>query len=367
MKHKLFILVAGLFFGNTVFGYTNIVLTPPANGANAQPLFEQAIATVVEGGFGMIEVRGGDYYFDSAVTADLEDAQVSIVGAGKGVTRLHNRDSLWGIFKFENSTNSSELDICELTFTAAQTNSGIAVKMTNPSLCENAGVCNLLIQNVTFIVENWDDYSFSFGVIGEFLQSPVFSDVILCGPRSGSNTQVGFKLISCANPSFENSYSKCVDKSFWVSDVGGTVLFDRCNPVNADLGFYVGANSNGCDLVFLNCHSNVREENLIVDSADSVRIENWLSYCPSNVITVTSGDMFRDCKLIDCADVDIRGNIFHQSYSTNRTLITLVGSTRDVLIDQNIFNVTGAEVLSVGPSVENVSCGLNITNAVTIR
>ncbi|QHI70770.1 glycosyl hydrolase family 28-related protein [Tichowtungia aerotolerans] len=297
-----------------------------------QDAFAAALRTVVACGRGTVLVPPGTYDFDARKTIDLLDASVTLVGSGKGVTVLRCRNST-GIWWFPNSGNGSQLSISDLTFMpGASGSSGTAIQINNPSLTSNTNICSLYMERVGFESEERLVDFFHRHIYTTYLMNPVFIDVFITSFGMTDVSESGFRINYGSGAYFENCYSKGNDLGWTLTNYKGCVVLNRCNPVGNDTGIQVAALADEeCTVDVLGAHVNTVDTNIEIYRADRVYIENAASY-------TSTTNAFTDFYLDDCTDVDIVGCEFHQPYTAIRTMVHLAGTTRDVLLKQNIFN-----------------------------
>ena len=242
---------------------------------------------------------------------------------------------------------------------------GTAIQINNPSLCTNEAVCNLHMENVVLMPPDWSFHAyFDRTIYTSFLQRPKFIDVLAVGPY-GPDSQVpsesGFRINHGNSPSFTNCYSKNKITGYLLSNIQGSVVFDRCNAVGVDEGFVVNAiGAENCSVENSNFHVNARVSGIEVDNADSVLIRYGAPYwTPADVA-------YTDFIVNNCTDVEISGNIFHVHYTDPpRTQIHLKGTTAGVVVKHNIFNAPGTRVAQ-DAGVSNVVITENIDNPVHV-
>lgn len=332
--------VAGLL----AFVFT--ISTPPINvnvtdygavaddGLSDQDAFAAAFDAVALNGSGTVYVPPGVFDFDVRKTIDLKNADISLIGCGKGVTVLRCRNAT-GIWWFSNSQDSNQLSIYDLTFTAgASGNAGTAIQINNPSLTSNTNICSLYMERVGFEPEEMGTDYFCRHIYTTYLMNPGFIDVFVTTRGMTDYSESGFRINYGHGATFENCYSKGNDTGWELTNYRGDVVFNRCNPVGNYTGMKVTAlTAEDCTVAVLGMHVNTLETNLEVYRADQVVIENAASYT-----SATNSNAFTDFYIKDCTDVDIVGCEFHQPYTDVRTMVHLAGTTSDVLLKYNIFN-----------------------------
>jgi hypothetical protein len=351
--------VAGLF----AFMFT--ISTPPIDvnvmdygavaddGLSDQEAFAAAFDAVALNGSGTVRVPPGIYDFDARRTIDLKNADVSLIGCGKGVTVLRCRNST-GIWWFPNSGNRSQLSIVDLTFAAgASGNAGTAIQINNPSLTSNTNLCSLYMERVGFEPEVMGTDYFYRHIYTTYLMNPVFIDVFVTTRGMTDYSESGFRINYGHGATFENCYSKGNHTGWTLTNYKGDVLFNRCNPVGNYIGIQVAAlAAQDCTVAALGVHVNTFETNLEIYRADQVMIENAASY-------TSATNAFTDFYLEDCSSVDIVGNEFHQPYTDVRTMVHLAGTTSGVLLKYNIFN---GRPTSPSPTVNDVLIEAGVSN-----
>lgn len=358
-------LVAGLSAVQSLALDVNVTASPynavPDDGLNDSTAFYNAFNAVVASGGGTIFVPRGEYHFTTRISVNLASTRVCIAGEGKGVSVIHCTNSL-GLFWFNNSSSSSnELIMRDLSFTADRPSAGTAIQINNPSYCSDENICNLRMEGVVFTVSNFANDYFTRAVYASYLQKPVFIDIIFAGPLVAlgapeTPSEYGFRINYGNAPYFENCYSKCVDYAYYLANLKGDVILNRCVAVGTETGLVVSATSaENCTVSILDTHSNALQHGIVVENADAVELQNGLSYCANNAVTYT------DYTINNCSNVNITGCNFYQPFATTRTLIKLLGTTSNVLIKHNIFNSSGTRVYQ-DYSVANVSILQNLDN-----
>lgn len=335
----------------------------PNDGLNDGTAFFNALTNLVARGGGTLYVPAGSYDFTSRKTIDLKGVSVTIAGGGKGVTKILC-DNSTGIWWFNNTVNSNQLILSDLTFVASNNggDAGTAIQINNPTNTpynSNTNLCSLRMEHVDFQVTTTAADFFSHFIYSSYLQQPRFVDVFVNGWGVLPPPEDGFRINYGNGAYFENCYSKNVGLAFTLSNYRGAVTFSRCLAVGVTNGFQVVANQGeNCVVNIWDCHSNPAFDDVSlgvkVRFANGVSIKNHASYV-GGAVTNSYNDFYIDT----CTNVTITGSIFHQPYCANRTLIRLTGSTRNVLIQHNIFNARGTNVFDA--TVSGVTTNQNDT------
>jgi hypothetical protein len=304
----------------------------PDDGVADHVAFRNALDAIVAAGGGTLRVLPGTYDMNARQTINLIDRHVAIIGSGKGVTSLRCNNAT-GIWWFNNSLNHSQLTLRDLTFVAgAEGNSGTAIQINNPSLSPSGLIKSLHMERIDFDVKTRGTDYFFRHIFTSYLRNPVFIDVFVTSLGRMEQSESGFRINYGHGATFENCYSKDNGTGFLLTNYKGDILFNRCIAVGNNTGIQITAlPDEECTVAVPGLHANTHETNLAVYRATQVLVENAASY-------TSTTNAFTDFYIWGCSNVDIVGCEFHQPFAETRTMVHLAGTTRDVLIQQNIFN-----------------------------
>jgi hypothetical protein len=312
----------------------------PDDGLNDSAAFAGALAAIVSAGGGTLTVPCGNYHFTSRITADLAAKSVAIRGAGNGVSIIHCANTT-GLFWFNNTSNSNQLSVTDLTLMADQTG-GTALQVDNPSLSSN-NICNLYIEHVFFDALTLDVSYFSHHIAGTNLQQPQFINVFIDNGIVGSCVD-GFRIDGVNSPFFDQCYAKaCGGINVHLTNAKGNIVLQRMyakNAVHAGIEIHCTPEEES-SVTLTNPHTNAGTEGIHIINADHVSLLEGMAYWNFTVPN------YADYIMENCTDVTIKGCHFNQAVlgdAIGRVMIYLKGTTRNVVIQDTIFNGTATRV-----------------------
>jgi len=330
---------------NATYGAT------PDDGTNDAPAFASALNDIADAGGGTLTVPCGNYDFTNKVTVDLHAATVIIAGDGADVTTFRcTSNNTDGVFLFNNTSGENQLTLKDFAIEANQFG-GTAIGVFNPSLSTNP-ICSLRMDNVNMNSAVGTECYFIRQVDAANLKSPVFFNVL---PSAGWYVtglyMEGFHIENVDSPTFDQTYTRHTSAGYTLTGMRGAANFVRSYASGTEYPFILHAVPGaGATLSMRQFHSSGAERNIDASNFDRIDILQHLCYAGG-----TKGLPIYDYIFTDCANVTVRGTIFHVTVSVPRTIISLKGTTHDVHIADCIFRATGATILQQDPDVRGVS------------
>ena len=323
----------------------------PDDGTNDAPAFISALNDIADAGGGTLTVPCGNYDFTNKVTVDLHAATVIIAGDGADVTTFRcTSNNTDGIFLFNNTSGENQLTLKDFAIEANQFG-GTAIGVFNPSLSTNA-ICSLRMDNVNMNSAAGTECYFIRQVDAANLKSPVFFNVL---PSAGWYVDglylECFHIENVDSPTFDQTYTRHTSAGYKLTGMRGAANFVRSYASGTEYPFTLHAVPGaGATLSMRQFHSSGAELNIDASNFDRIDILQHLCYAGG-----TKGLPIYDYVFTDCANVTVRGTIFHVTVPVPRTMIWLKGTTHDVHIANCIFRSDGAMVLQQDPDVRGVS------------
>jgi|GEM_PF-2361664 len=330
---------------NATYGAT------PDDGTNDAPAFISALNAIADAGGGTLTVPCGNYDLTNKVTVDLHAATVVIAGDGADVTTFRcTSNNTDGVFLFNNNSGENQLTLKDFTIEANQFG-GTAVGVFNPSLSTNP-ICSLRMDNVVINPATGTKCYFIRQVDAANLKSPVFFNVL---PSAGldlpSLYMEGFHIENVDSPTFDQTYTRHISAGYTLTGMRGAANFIRAYASGTAYPFTLQAVPGaGATLSMRHFHSSGATVNINAFNFDRIDILQHLCYADGR-----KGVPNFDYIFTDCANVTVRGTIFHVTVSVPHTMISLKGTTHNVHIANCIFRSAGATVLQQDPEVRGVS------------
>lgn len=318
------------------------------DGRNDSAAFASALNAIVAAGGGTLSVPCGNYDFTNKVVVDLRAASVTIAGDGASISIIRcATNNTGGVFLFTNSNNGNQLTLKDFTIEAYQLG-GTAIADFNPSLSTNA-ICSLRMDDVTILPATDQVNYFTVQVDASNLKSPVFYNVLAYAAIRENYNMEGFRIATADSPTFDQTYAKHIAIGYHVAGMRGAANFIRSYTSDVGLGYSLAAATTNATLSMRHFHSGAYEQGLAISGFGQVEILEHMCYAPG---TPPTGS-FLDQVFTDCANVSIKGTIYHPQFDYPRTLISLKGNTHDVSIENCLFNAHGT-VLAQDPGVRGV-------------
>jgi len=335
----LILLAAGSAFALNVTVTNSPYSAVPDDGLDDSAAFASALNDIVADGGGTLAVPCGNYDFTNKVTVDLHAAAVTIAGDGAAVSVLNcTSNNTDGVFLFNNTDSCNQLTLKDFTIEAEQLG-GTAIAVFNPSL-STAAICSLSMQNVTIMPAVDQVNYFTCHVDAANLKSPVFYNVVAAAAIRIGYTMTAYRIATVDSPVFEQTYVKHADVGYRLTGIQGAANFYRAYCSDTRFGYDLAATpAQTATLRMRHFHSGAYDQGINVSDFDQVEILEHMSYAGDVTSTI-----FLDQVFTDCANVNIKGTIFHAMVRIPRTMISLKGTTHDVFIEDNIFNGRGTAV-----------------------
>lgn len=337
--------------------------------ADDAPAFQRAFAAAAAARRAVFQIPAGEYLLKSCVTAELSGDGLVIAGEGQGASVILC-DNTNGAIRLRDKLCKVQVTLRDLSCYAVREGAGVAFELSSPP----RGVRNyrtLLVQNVDIRGRGLPTrFYFNGGIAAINQWRPLFENVIFSGVldpalnADASDTSpfyrpaCGIVADGCYAPSFQNCYVWNAHTGYRVV-TGGTGdgpedgCFYRSFAVGCRVGMDIATPEPEPQLVIDSCHLNCRDVGIRIANRKFVHLVKNLMYCDERQKHDAPAHPYVDILLTNVFAGVVSHNIFQTPSvdnlkaepPANHTMIRVDGSSRDLIISENIFNSKG---LSVG-------------------
>ncbi|SEE85842.1 right-handed parallel beta-helix repeat-containing protein [Ruania alba] len=328
--------------------------------------FQQALDAIVAAEEGCLYVPPGNYLFDHRVTVTAGRLNVSIVGAGQGVSNLFS-DNSDGVLSIETG-RQGQVTVTDLSFFSMRAGGGTALEAIRPIGDRHNRTMTIRNVEMRGVALNNDYFDYGLRAISQV--NPLVTNVIFAGPFAGGVNRdrtddsllyaatCGIFIDECYAPVVENCYVwsaftgyRLVTERTEPAPEGG--WFYNCSAVGVRVGFEVRTpNSLEPGTAIERCHANGRDIGIHINRAQFT-ITNCLLYnsLPGDDFTPETAPEYTDILVESGWLGTISHNIFRQPFNLNRTGVRIADQQNDVTGDPSHLLISGNHFTSPGTAI----------------